>query len=102
MSNKNKIRLSDLAKQDLLSIFNYTIENWGEEQARNYAQRLSNCFDLLAQSPDIGSQRNNFFKNALSFSVGSHIVFYTKDNDPDSHLEIASILHQSLDLEQHF
>ena len=40
----NSFRLSHLAKGDLLNIFDYTIENWGEDQARHYAKKLTNGF----------------------------------------------------------
>ena len=100
MSNKNNYRLSDLAKQDIQSIFEYTIENWGEKQARVYALKLSDGFDLIAQSPKVGTSRNKLYPNALSYIVGSHIIFYAINSD--SNIEIARVLHQSMDFERHF
>jgi toxin ParE1/3/4 len=98
----NNFRLSALAKNDLLSIFSFTLQNWGEDQARVYAKKLSNCFEMLAQSPNIGTKRNNLFNQALSFSMGSHIIFYRENKPLKTQIEIARVLHQSMDFEKHF
>jgi len=100
MSNKNNFRLSDLVKQDLKSIFEYTIENWGEKQARIYALKLSDGFDLIALPPQVGARRSKLYLNALSYTIGSHIIFYAIYSD--SHIQIAGVLHQSMDFDKQF
>jgi toxin ParE1/3/4 len=83
------------AKQDLLDIFLYGIENWGQQQADNYANELSHCFELLAKNPDIGLNRPELYKNIKSFTIASHVIFYRKT---DSIIEISTILHQKIDV----
>jgi toxin ParE1/3/4 len=89
-----KYKLSPQAKQDLLDIFLFRIENWGQEQAENYANELLYCLELLAKNPEIGLKRPELHENIQSFTNGSHIIFYRKVN---SIIEIATILHQKMD-----
>lgn len=53
----------------------------------------------LSENPDMGKSRDELFPGALSFPVGSHIIFYRKT---DNQIEIARVLHQRMDYEQHF
>jgi len=102
MKHPINFKLSALAKNDLENIFKFTIRNWGEIKAREYAQKLSDGFVLLSQSPKIGKQRNDIYLNALSFPVGSHIIFYSINNNIDSKIEIARVLHKQMDIEKLF
>ena len=101
MSNK-KYRLSFQAKQDLLAIFEFTITHWGEKQARIYAQQLSDGFEMLSDNPRVGKSRNELFENAMSFVIGSHIVFYSINQNQENNIEVARILHQSMDFQGQF
>lgn len=97
MPQNKKYRLSALAKQDLMDIFDFTIAHWGEQQAMHYAQILSAGFDLLAENPETGQIRDDLLKHARSFPVGSHIVFYSIQPQTPNGIEIARVLHQSMD-----
>ncbi len=99
MNLPTNFRLSALAKKDLNNIFKYTIRNWGEVQAKEYAQKLSDGFDLLSQKPNIGKSRENLYQSALSLPIGSHIIFYAINKDLDTKIEIARILHKRMDIE---
>ena len=57
---------------------------------------------MLAKSPDIGTNRSDLFDNAMSFLVGSHIIFYIKNSQLNANIEIARVLHQSMDFEKYF
>ena len=102
MNHPTNFRLSALAKEDLNSIFKYTIQNWGEVQAKEYAQKISDGFHLLSKKPTIGKSRNDLYPNALCFPIGSHIIFYEINNDLDTGIEIARILHHTTDIESLF
>lgn len=102
MIKDKKYRLSSLAKNDLISIFDFTIQNWGKGQARQYAKKLSHGFEMLSNSPEIGKTRNELYENALSFNIGSHIIFYCINQQLDTKIEISRVLHQTMDFESHF
>lgn len=92
-------KLSPLAESDLHKIITSTIETWGREQAKVYAQSLDSALVKLAHYPDFGRQRNELYADARSFPIEKHIVFYRKANDG---IEVARILHQRMDPSKHF
>jgi len=102
MNHLTSYKLSALAKKDLNAIFRYTIKNWGENQAKEYAQKLSDGFFLLSRKPEIGKSRDDLYPHALSFPIGSHLVFYAINKCLDSNIEIARILHQKMDIKRQF
>ncbi len=92
-------RLSPLAEGDLLNIISSTIESWGNEQAKTYSQSIEAALIKLAQYPEFGQQRDELYKNARSFPIEKHIIFYIIS---DSGIDVARILHQHMDSSKHF
>ena len=92
-------RLSPLAEDDLYKIISTTINSWGNEQAKEYAQNIDTALIKLAQYPDFGRERNEVYNGAKSFPVEKHIVFYQVS---DNGIDVARILHQRMDLSKHF
>ena len=92
-------RLSPLAEEDLYKILSTTIESWGSAQAKIYAQTIDTALSKLAQYPDFGRERNEIYKDAKSFPVEKHIVFYQVS---DRGIDVARILHQRMDPSKHF
>ena len=68
-------RLSPLAEDDLYKIISRTINSWGNEQAKEYAQNIDAALIKLAQYPDFGRERNEVYNGAKSFPVEKHIAF---------------------------
>ncbi|WP_366943001.1 type II toxin-antitoxin system RelE/ParE family toxin [uncultured Cocleimonas sp.] len=93
-----KYKLSPLAEEDLFKIITTTIELWGNEQAKIYAQSIEAALLKLAQYPDVGRERNEIYKDAKSFPVEKHIVFYQAS---ENGIEVARILHQRMDPSKH-
>ncbi len=92
-------KLSPLAEEDLYKIISTTISSWGNEQAKVYAQNIDAALMKLAQYPDFGKERNEIYKEAKSFPVEKHIVFYRVSLNG---IGVARILHQRMDLSKHF
>jgi len=92
-------RLSPLAEEDLFKIISTTIESWGSAQAKVYAQTIDAALFKLAQYPDFGRERNEIYKDAKSFPIEKHIVFYQVS---ESGIDVARILHQRMDPSKHF
>ena len=92
-------RLSPLAEEDLYKIISTTINSWGNEQAKEYAQNIDAALIKLAQYPDFGRERNEVYNGAKSFPVEKHIVFYQVS---DNGIDVARILHQRMDPSKHF
>jgi len=92
-------KLSPLAEKDLQKIISTTIDTWGAEQARIYAESLDSALMKLAQYPEFGRPRDELYINARSFPIEKHIVFYRV---AQTGIEVARILHQRMDPSKHF
>ncbi|MGI9302301.1 MAG: type II toxin-antitoxin system RelE/ParE family toxin [Gammaproteobacteria bacterium] len=73
--------LLDSAEVDLNEIADYTIENFGIEQARVYKDGLTRAFQLLAENPLIGSDQGHIRSNVRRFVHKSHAIYYRLDGD---------------------
>jgi toxin ParE1/3/4 len=94
-----KVKLSDLAIADLVGIEDYTARTWGEAQADKYLDQLEQRFYWLAEHVQSGKSRADIESRLCSFPEGKHIIFYRLDGIM---LEVARILHRSMDVEQQF
>ena len=91
--------LRALARTDLETIWVYTAEQWGVEQAERYLNSFFACFDDLAENPQLGRQRDGVKAGYRSFPQGRHVVFYVI---VPSGIEVIGIMHQSADVDTHF
>jgi len=91
--------LSTKAVEDIESIIDYTLKDFGYDAMLEYHQSLDGCFDNLSENPDIGLDCKHISLDYLCFYHRSHIVFYKKQKDD---IHIVRILHKSMDVPQHF
>jgi toxin ParE1/3/4 len=91
-------RLTERAKQDLLSIGRYTQATWGREQRNRYLAKLDAAFHLLVKEPHQGWMCDDIRPGYCKYHVGRHI-FYRQVSDG---LEIVRVLHDRMDVETHF
>jgi len=86
-------RLVPKAEEDLENIWSYSQDNWGEQQANNYANGLADTFGALAISPasapacdDIkpGYRRQVFERHVIYFRITSYGI------------EIIRVLHERM------
>ena len=92
-------KLSFLAELDLFDIAESTIEDWGLKQAKKYALSIDVVLKKLTQHPELGLRRSELYKNARSFPIEKHIIYYCY---VDGTVEVARILHQKMDPTVHF
>ena len=88
-------KLSRAAVSDLADIWNYTYNEWSEEQADNYYQLLLNTCNKLSTHPNYGKQYADVHPNLLGYKVQQHIIFYTKE---ENHILVVRVLHSRMDL----
>ena len=89
-------RLTNKAVGDLADIWNYTIDNWSENQADHYYQMLLDSCQDIATGRVIGKNYDVIFKSFLGIGAGKHIIFYRKVASDT--VEIIRILHEQMDL----
>ena len=92
--------LTNKAIEDLSEIWNYTFDEWSEEQADKYYDLLLACCQDLANHPNFGKIHDGIRKGLFGFKANHHIIFYriTATNE----IEIARILHEKMDLKSKF
>lgn len=88
-------QLSEPAVTDLEDIYDYTAENFGDEQAVDYLTALEVLFDNLSENPKLGRVRNEIRKGLRSIAKSNHVVFYRVQ--PDG-IIIIRVLHSSRDI----
>lgn len=91
-----KYRITRKAATDLSDIWQYTFEEWSEEQADLYYESIVRSFSIIADKPRLGKSYSRINDQLLGFAVNKHIVFY--QIAADNVVEIIRILHQRMDL----
>jgi len=90
--------LSQAAQQDTVSIRDYTMDTWGEEQTSIYLAQLEKRLEWLATNPELGKKRDEVKEGYRSYPEGRHIIFYRISK---SGIEIIGVIHQSEDVDAH-
>ena len=86
-------RLTPDAQADLIEIRQYTIQQWGIDQARKYLSELRRTMYLLAEAPTLGKSRPEVGTNVLSFPHVSHVVYYMVH---EQQIVIFAVLHKRM------
>lgn len=102
-----RVRLGAQAERDLLSILQWTAENFGARQAVSYRTTLMQSIHELGVGPDVAGarKRDDIGKEIYMLHVarrgrrGRHLLFYRVLNRRN--IEIIRILHDSMDLRRH-
>ena len=92
-------RLTQEAAADLDAIYEYTIENFGLEQGRDYLLGPHQRFGDLVTRPALGRGAEQLAPGLRRYPFRSHVVFYVID-DPD--ILIVRVLHRSMEPPRHF
>lgn len=94
----SEVILSPRAKLDIGQIWDYTLSQWGVEQAEKYLRELWYMMKHAADNPikcaDIGDVRRGYRKSRS----GSHVVFFKVIDDG---IDVVRILHQRMDFDRH-
>jgi toxin ParE1/3/4 len=68
--------LSRKAEEDVISIFQTGIEQFGLSQTERYHEQLGQCFCFLAENPLAAHERFEIFPPVRIHPIGSHLVIY--------------------------
>ncbi len=87
-------KLTRDAERDLANIADYTIENFGLEQAKNYRDELFNTFKLLTQNPQMGSDFSLAREGVRRHAHRKHSIYY---KTTESGILVLRLLHERQD-----
>ncbi len=91
-----KYELTNKAVADLNGIWEYTIENWSENQADKYYDMLLETCQEIANNPELGKRYEGISPDFFGLKANRHVIFYRIRTDFP--LEITRILHGQMDL----
>jgi toxin ParE1/3/4 len=104
------VRLTAAAEADFQEILRWTLAQFGEAQARVYAETLSVALKALAAGPTVtgARERNEIAKGLSTFHIarkgrrGRHFVVFRIGHDQGREvIEVLRVLHDSMDLQRH-
>ncbi len=87
-----------LAEEDLIAIWMYTYQEWGERQADLYLDDLNEAFMRIVRFPEIARERTELSPPARIHPHKHHLVVYTFD---ESNITIIRVLHESMNIDDH-
>ena len=93
-----EFKLTNKAVEDLSNIWDYTFENWSENQADKYYEDLILKCQNIAEKPNSGRYYDRISKQLLGIKVNRHIIFYRTIGV--NYVEITRILHERMDLKR--
>ncbi|MEM8592233.1 MAG: type II toxin-antitoxin system RelE/ParE family toxin [Pseudomonadota bacterium] len=91
-------RLTPAAEDDLSAIWQYTMDNWGFDQAETYIRDLVAACEAAA-SRTRPSRSAEFVRSGYrKIASGRHMIYFRQEDD---HIEVIRILHQRMDVGEH-
>lgn len=91
-----KVVLRQEAVDDLTAIWEYTLQEWSENQADKYYETIRAACQVIGQNPTAGKIYPEISANLLGFKSEKHILFYHLVSEDE--IEIIRILHEKMDL----
>lgn len=90
--------LSQKAIDDLSSIWEYTFDNWSEQQADYYFNQLLRDCQGLADQILLGRNYPEINLEIFGYKSGEHLIFYRRLNSEG--IEVVRFLHSRMDLKR--
>ena len=104
------VRLTAAAEADFEEILRWTMDQFGDAQARIYAETLSAALNDLAAGPTVvgAKKRDDILKGLFTLHVardgrkGRHFVMFRVGRAPNREvIEVLRVLHDAMDLQRH-
>jgi len=93
-----ELRLSRKAADDLSDIADFTIAEFGIDQARKYRDQFAKCFASLRDNPLLGRSADELAPGLRRIRQQAHVVFYHPSEEA---ILIVRVLHHRMDFELH-
>ena len=75
-----KYILSKAAEDDLIRIYHYGLQSFGQIQADKYFQAFTKCFERIAENPFLFEAVDHIKKDYRRCVCGSDSIFYKIEN----------------------
>jgi toxin ParE1/3/4 len=91
-------RFSPRAARDLDAIFDYTVVQWGLEQAERYTDAIEAACRELAEMPGLAPRCDHYRQGYRRRAIERHAIFF---RETDYGIAVVRILHGSMDVRRH-
>jgi toxin ParE1/3/4 len=91
-------RLSKRAQRDLDGIFDYTVAQWGLEQAMRYTDAIESACAAMAGAPQLAQSCGYIRPGYRRRSVEHHVIYFRATAYG---IAVIRILHQRMDATRH-
>jgi len=104
------VHLAAAAEADFEEILRWTVDRFGDAQARTYAETVSAALNDLAAGPTVvgAEKRDDILKGIFTLHVarkgrkGRHFILFRVGRAPDRDvIEVLRLLHDVMDLQRH-
>jgi toxin ParE1/3/4 len=92
------VRKQARAETDLIEVWLYTYEQWGEAQADRYLAELEAAIHSLRRHPELGRSSAHIREGYRALSAKRHVVYYTAT---PSVIQVVRVLHERMDPGRH-
>ncbi len=92
-----KLSITPMAESDLIGIWVYTCEEWGENQADKYLDQLETSMRQLCSHPFLGADYAHVLTGYRRLQVEHHGVFYQV---LQTEVLVVRVLHEDMDAPQ--
>ncbi len=92
-TKSSEYRLSPKARGDMESVWLYSLDEWGKDQADRYTDDLTDAFELLAENPKSGTTTYHIRDGYRRHSVLRHVIYY---RETDYGIEVIRVLHNRM------
>ena len=89
-------KLYPAAVSDLEQIWRYSFDRWGINQAELYTDDLISAFQMLANTPSLSRERDEFSPPVRIHPHARHLIVYLQ---ADHGIDIVRVLHESMDVD---
>ncbi|HEX9776884.1 MAG TPA: type II toxin-antitoxin system RelE/ParE family toxin [Geopsychrobacteraceae bacterium] len=94
----SQVVLSPKATSDLSAIWDYTLAEWGIDQAEQYVRELWAVMKEQASDSSTSTDISDVRKGYRKIRSGSHVIFFKLTR---AGIDVVRILHQRMDFERH-
>ena len=94
-----KYLLTPKAKEDLETVWLYSLRQWGAQQTERYIDDLTEAFEFLAKNPKAGTACDNIRARYRKYPVIRHVVYYW---ETAYGVEVIRVLHDRMLATRHF
>jgi len=98
MLTPKQITKTQHAENDLIEIWFYSYNEWGESTADYYLDQLNTGICRLLEHPELGMDCHYVREGYRRYPINKHLVFYKVKN---TEIEIVRVLHESMDIDSH-